>query len=135
MKKRSFNIEILMPCLRLFLVAGMALLWPFTESGAQRVTWSIDFGSVFDNREGDHSYTPTETYFFTNLAPEIGLELGERDRIAGGGGVEPAYWARMERGAGVAYALLAPSCQALVYVDGYVSANPIARGAARFSVV
>ncbi len=84
MKKRSFNIEILMPCLRLFLVAGMALLWPFTESGAQRVTWSIDFGSVFDNREGDHSYTPTETYFFTNLAPEIGLELGKRDRIAGG---------------------------------------------------
>lgn len=51
---------------------------------AQELTWHIDFQSVFDNREGDHDYTPTETYFFTSLAPEIGLKMGENDRLSGG---------------------------------------------------
>lgn len=53
-------------------------------ASAQKLTWSVDFGSVFDNREGDHTYTPTETHFFTNLAPEIGIAFSNRDRIAGG---------------------------------------------------
>ncbi|MDE5941831.1 MAG: hypothetical protein K2H14_06940 [Muribaculaceae bacterium] len=56
----------------------------FFNAWGQKLTWSIDFGSVFDNREGDNSYTPTETYFFTNLAPEIGVAFSERDRISGG---------------------------------------------------
>lgn len=47
-------------------------------------TWSIDFRTVFDNREGDEDYTEADTYFFTRLAPEVGLRLTERDRIAGG---------------------------------------------------
>ena len=51
---------------------------------AQKVTWSIDFGSVFDNREGDNTHTDTKTFFFTSLAPEIGLRFTKTDRIAGG---------------------------------------------------
>ena len=47
-------------------------------------TWSVDFSSVFDNREGDNRYTDTKTFFFTNLAPELGLKFTESDRIAGG---------------------------------------------------
>lgn len=47
-------------------------------------TWDIDFSSVFDNREGDTDITAAKTYFFTNLAPEVGLRFNESDRIAGG---------------------------------------------------
>lgn len=64
-------------------IALFLLLFP-CAAAAQKFTWSVDFGSVFDNREGDHLYTPTETYFFTNLAPEIGVAFSDADRIAGG---------------------------------------------------
>jgi len=47
-------------------------------------TWCIDFGSVFDNREGDDKMYEDKTFFFTTLAPEIGLRFSSRDRIAGG---------------------------------------------------
>ncbi len=47
-------------------------------------TWGIDFLSVFDNSEGDGKYTDSKTYFFTRLAPEAGLRLSEKSRIAGG---------------------------------------------------
>ena len=53
-------------------------------ASAQKFTWEIDFKSVFDNREGDNDYTPTETYFLAQLAPEVGLKFGSRNRIAGG---------------------------------------------------
>lgn len=51
---------------------------------AQELTWSVDFETVFDNREGDNSNTDTKTYFFTNLAPEIGVRFTPTDRISGG---------------------------------------------------
>ena len=69
--------------LRIFL-SLLAALAVSAGASAQRFTWSVDFGAVFDNREGDGTHTPAETYFFTRLAPEIGLSFGERDRIAGG---------------------------------------------------
>lgn len=47
-------------------------------------TWEVDFGSVFDNREGDAGYTKAETFFFATVAPEIGIKFTEKDRIAGG---------------------------------------------------
>ncbi len=47
-------------------------------------TWSIDFGSVFDNREGDDKMYEDKTFFFTTLAPEVGLRFTPKDRIAGG---------------------------------------------------
>jgi len=51
---------------------------------AQNLTWSVDFGSVFDNREGDNSITDTKTYIFTTLAPEIGVKFTRHDRLSGG---------------------------------------------------
>lgn len=48
------------------------------------LTWDVDFSSVFDNREGDSDITPAKTWFFTNLAPEVGLRFTPKDRIAGG---------------------------------------------------
>lgn len=51
---------------------------------AQSVKWSVDFNTVFDNREGDRKYTATKTYFRTQLAPEIGLRINDEHSIAGG---------------------------------------------------
>jgi hypothetical protein len=53
-------------------------------AAAVEPTWKVDFGSVFDNREGDNAYTDTKTFLFTNLAPELGLKFSASDRIAGG---------------------------------------------------
>lgn len=47
-------------------------------------TWDVDFTSVFDNREGDKDITAAKTWFFTRLAPEVGLRFSKEDRIAGG---------------------------------------------------
>lgn len=69
--------------LKLFLTLITATVC-FLRPAAQEVTWSVDFDSVFDNREGDNSITDTKTFFFTNLAPEIGLKFTKTDRIAGG---------------------------------------------------
>lgn len=65
------------------LLTILAIVSPLIAS-SQELTWSVDFGSVFDNREGDNTITDTKTYFFTNLAPEIGMKFTKRDRIAGG---------------------------------------------------
>lgn len=64
----------------------MLTLLPSLFFGVKGVdfTWDVDFSSVFDNREGDNSITAAKTYFFTNLAPEVGLRFNSRDRIAGG---------------------------------------------------
>lgn len=65
----------------LILLAGIAA--PHMAWGIEP-TWHVDFSSVFDNREGDHDVTAAKTYFFTNLAPEVGLKFSPEDRIAGG---------------------------------------------------
>lgn len=63
----------------------LALLTAFLPSKAIEPYWNIDFSSVFDNREGDKDITATKTYFFTNLAPEVGVTFnGGQDRLAGG---------------------------------------------------
>ncbi|MDE7411901.1 MAG: hypothetical protein K2M94_07670 [Paramuribaculum sp.] len=47
--------------------------------------WAIDFNSIFDNREGDATYTSNQTIFQTQLAPEIGLTLNDgKHRVAAG---------------------------------------------------
>lgn len=54
-------------------------------AAAQALTWNLELDAVFDNREGDHDNTATETIFFTKLKPEIGIDLNGADRFAGGG--------------------------------------------------
>lgn len=52
---------------------------------AQEVVWNVDFRTIFDNREGDTDYAAAQTFFLTQLSPEIGLSLGEgRHSIFGG---------------------------------------------------
>ena len=52
---------------------------------AQRLEWSVDFNTVFDNREGDNKMTDTKTFFQTQLAPEIGVSVKDgMHRIMGG---------------------------------------------------
>lgn len=50
-----------------------------------QVEWSVDFRTIFDNREGDETYTRAETFFMTQLAPEIGLSIDNgRHTVMGG---------------------------------------------------
>lgn len=52
---------------------------------AQEFIWSVDMNVLFDNREGDHSYTDTKTFLQSQLAPEVGISmLGGRHTIAAG---------------------------------------------------
>lgn len=61
------------------------LLWSVgLQMHAVEPTWSVDFGSVFDNREGDDTYTAAKTFFFTNLAVEGGIKFTDSDRISAG---------------------------------------------------
>lgn len=69
--------------LKNFLIFLLALV-PIFRADAVEPTWSVDFGSVFDNREGDGKMSNEKTFFFTTLAPEIGLKFTSKDRIAGG---------------------------------------------------
>ena len=71
-------------CITKILLTALICFATAIATHAQHLTWSLDFGSVFDNREGDNSITDTKTFFFTNLAPEIGVQFTKRDRISGG---------------------------------------------------
>lgn len=66
------------------IVAVAAVVCGIAVADAVEPTWSIDFGSVFDNREGDEGMNEARTFFFTTLAPEFGLRFSPKDRIAGG---------------------------------------------------
>ena len=47
--------------------------------------WSVDFKTIFDNREGDAVYNEAQTFFMTQLAPEIGLSIDNgRHTVTGG---------------------------------------------------
>lgn len=70
--------------LRRFWATVGILLAVSVNISAVEPTWSVDFGSVFDNREGDDKMYEDKTFFFTSLAPEIGLRFTAHDRIAGG---------------------------------------------------
>ena len=68
---------------RLLIVAAM--LWVTISLTAQRLEWSVDFNTVFDNREGDDKMTSTRTFFQTQLSPEVGVSfLEDSHRLMGG---------------------------------------------------
>ena len=55
------------------------------RAAAQQLEWSVDFHTVFDNREGDNKMTDTRTFFHTQLAPEVGISmLNGSHRLMGG---------------------------------------------------
>ncbi|MBR1803987.1 MAG: hypothetical protein IJ775_03665 [Muribaculaceae bacterium] len=52
---------------------------------AQDVLWSVDLNVALHNREGGDQMRPDQTFFFTRLAPEVGLTIDQgRNRIMGG---------------------------------------------------
>lgn len=65
-------------------VSFIAFIIAVSTVFALQPTWGVDFESVFDNSEGDAKYAPSKTYFFTRLAPEVGLRISDESRIAGG---------------------------------------------------
>ena len=65
------------------LIALASALWV----GAIEPTWNVELKTIFDNREGHSDITAADTYFFANLAGEVGLRFSPTDRIAGG-----VYW-------------------------------------------
>ncbi|MDE6556029.1 MAG: hypothetical protein K2K55_03605 [Duncaniella sp.] len=73
-------------CSRLRLLLPLLLLSLVASAQRPGLYWSVDFNSVFDNREGDATYSEPQTFFLAQLAPEIGLTLdGGTHRIAAGG--------------------------------------------------
>ena len=63
----------------------LAVMATLAADAQQKLTWSVDFGTVFENREGDNYYSPDQTIFFTRLSPEVGLSmLDGMHNIAGG---------------------------------------------------
>ena len=43
---------------------------------AQQLVWSVDFNSLFNNREGGDEARPDQTFVFTRISPELGVMLG-----------------------------------------------------------
>ena len=62
----------------LFLIASSLSIKAITP------TWNVEFGSIFDNREGDAKVLEPRTFFLVNLSPEIGIKFTSEDRIAAG---------------------------------------------------
>lgn len=51
----------------------------------QQFRWSVDAGSVFENREGDDFYSSDQTIIFTRLSPEVGISfMGGKHNLMGG---------------------------------------------------
>ena len=67
-----------------YLISALLLISGCMAAHALEPVWSVDFGSVFDNREGKDTYYDDKTFFFTTLSPEVGLKFTPKDRIAGG---------------------------------------------------
>jgi undecaprenyl-diphosphatase len=66
-------------------VASLLLLLAAAPTSAQHFEYGGEFKSVFDNREGDATYSPAETYFLTQLSPEVGISFdGGTHRVMGG---------------------------------------------------
>ncbi len=55
------------------------------DSESPKFEWSIDFRSVFDNRECDARYTDCKTFFLAQLSPEIGVSFSDRRHLVSGG--------------------------------------------------
>lgn len=82
MKRRTTHI---IPLLRVVAAAILAIMPAREGVMAYDFLWDVDFGSVFDNREGDDNIMPAKTIIFTQLSPEIGIGFnGGRDALKGG---------------------------------------------------
>ena len=52
--------------------------------------WGVDANTIFDNREGDQTYSPQQTIFFSRLSPSIGVKfLDEHKLVVGTHYIQP----------------------------------------------
>ncbi len=52
--------------------------------------WGVDANTVFDNREGDKTYAPQQTIFFSRISPSFGVQfLGEHKFVVGTHYIQP----------------------------------------------
>lgn len=70
------------------LCAILTILLSIPPLAAQEVEWSVDASVLFNNRESPEDgdvYTPSQTFIFTRLAPEVGVSLNDRAHVLKGG--------------------------------------------------
>ncbi len=51
---------------------------------AQKPLWNVGFNSFFDNREYNSQYNYSQTFFGSRLIPEVGLTVGEGQKLMAG---------------------------------------------------
>ena len=71
--------------MRNWLIAIFALLLSIPPLAAQEVEWSVDASVLLNNREGGDLRTPDQTFFFTRLAPEVGISMMDGQHVLKGG--------------------------------------------------
>lgn len=62
-----------------WIIAPLLCLLAVNFCQGQELVWSLDFDSHFANREGGDEMRPDQTFIFTRLAPEIGVQIGKAD--------------------------------------------------------
>ena len=77
-----------MKLLRIFTILLSAFCFSAISAQEQekeyKFIWGVDAETVFDNREGDQTYSPQQTIFFSRLSPSIGVEFLDEHRLVAG---------------------------------------------------
>lgn len=72
-----------MKLLRIFTILLSAFCFNAISAQEQekeyKFIWGVDAEAVFDNREGDQTYSPQQTIFFSRLSPSLGVRFGKSE--------------------------------------------------------
>lgn len=72
-----------MKLLRIFTILLSAFCFSAISAQEQekeyKFIWGVDAETVFDNREGDQTYSPQQTIFFSRLSPSLGVRFGKSE--------------------------------------------------------
>ena len=72
-----------MNLLRIFTILLSAFCFSAISAQEQekeyKFIWGVDAETVFDNREGDQTYSPQQTIFFSRLSPSLGVRFGKSE--------------------------------------------------------
>lgn len=72
-----------MKLLRIFTILLSAFCFNAISAQEQekeyKFIWGVDAETVFDNREGDQTYSPQQTIFFSRLSPSLGVRFGKSE--------------------------------------------------------
>ena len=72
-----------MKLLRIFTILLSAFCYSAISAQEQekeyKFIWGVDAETVFDNREGDQTYSPQQTIFFSRLSPSLGVRFAKSE--------------------------------------------------------